>query len=207
MVKKEFYLIGFGLGAFIPLLFFVLFWWSIVALKIFKILSFPESLVTIFALSGFLFGVIMDIFYLKRLIPQFYKFKMSLMMILYLFCSAIAVAFFMGFPVGNLLLGAVAGLYIGRKYHYLDRSQDELPFVVKTTCMFTALVTSLEALPIGLFVLQDTYLLGSINHFLGFQIFSKNMVIDITIIAFLCLMLYVVQNLLTKRALKIAYNI
>ena len=207
MVKREFYIIGFGLGAFIPFLFFVLFWWSMAVLNIFKILSFPDSLVAIFALSGFLFGVIIDILYLKRLIPVFYKFKISLMMILYLFCSAIAVAFFMGFPVGNFFLGLVAGLYIGRKYHYLDQSQDELPFVIKTTCLFTALVTSLEAFPIGLLVLKDNYLLRSINQLFGFQLFSKNTVIDITIIAFMCLILYVVQFLLTKRALKFAYNI
>ncbi len=205
MDKKEFHIIGFGIGVLIPLLLLVLFWWPIAALKIYAIVSFPESLIKISAAVGFFAGVIIDILFLKRLIPIFYRFKISLMIIVYLFCSVIAVAFFMGFPVGNLLLGIIAGLYIGRKYHHLEQKKDKFPVVSKTTSIFTASITSLEALPIGfLIALQEHYLPGSINKFLGFRLFSSNTVI-IFIIVILCLLLFIVQFYSTRAATKIAF--
>jgi len=180
--KKEFYIIGLGLGTLIPIILLVFSWWSLSALNIYKIFSVPESFIKIFALTGFIIGIIIDILFLKRLIPKFYKFNISLMIFIYVFCSVIAVAFFMGLPIGNLLLGIIAGLYIGRKYHYINQNIDKFSLASKTISIFTALVTTLEALPIGFLALQEGSLIGSINQFLGLHIFSLNRLTDILMV-------------------------
>jgi len=205
--KKEFCIIGLGLGTLIPIILLVLFWWPLSLVNILKIFSFPESFIKIFALTGFTIGIIIDILFLKRLIHKFYRFNKSLLVIAYIYCSFIAVAFFMGLPIGNFLLGIIAGLYIGRRYHYINQNIDQFSVASRNISIFTAVITTLEALPVGFLALQEESLIGWINKFSGVQIFLLNRTIDIFIIVFLCIMLFIIQYFATRVVSKFAFNI
>ncbi len=207
MSKIESYIIGLGLGALIPIFGFVFFWWLSAALNNFKILSVPESSIKIFALTGFAIGIVIDILFLKRLVPEFYKLNIAWLIFIYLFCSAMAVAFFMGFPIGNLLLGMVAGGYMGRKYYHIKQSIENFSSASKSVSLFTAFITAFEALPIGLLTLREEYLMAAINQILGIQIFSVIKFIDILLIVLLCIFLFIAQYFCTRLASKIAFNI
>ena len=207
MFKKELFIIGIGLGIFIPMAIFVFFWYLGAILKIYNIVYFPESIIPVFALTGLCIGILMDILFLKRLIPQFYHIRTSILIIVYLYCSALAVAFFMGLPIGNFVLGVLAGFYMGRKYHILDQQMVNFTLAVKNTSLFAALITSLEALVIGLMIIQEDNVIASANQFIGFKLFLSHMLVDSGIVAFLGVVLFILQFFSTKVAARVAFNL
>jgi len=152
------------------------------------------------AISGLCIGILIDIIFLKKWIPKFYEINKSLSISIYLLCSFIAVAFFMGLPIGNIILGIFAGIYVGRKSHYLHKSKNLFLSTSKNVSLFTAFITSLEALPIGLLALQDDSIIDLINQSIGIKLFTINIIIDMLLILMLCLMLFLLQYILTKKA-------
>ena len=195
------------MGLLIPIIVFVLFWWSIAVLNVFKILNISESVITVVAISGLCIGILLDIIFLKKWIPKFYEMDKSLSISIYLFCSFIAVGFFMGLPIGNIVLGIFAGIYVGRKSHYLHKNKNHFLSTSKKVSLFTASITSLEALPIGLLALQDDSIIDLINQSIGIKLFTINIIIDMLLILMLCLMLFLLQYILTKKATIKSYQI
>ena len=204
--KREYYLIGAFLMALIPLILFALFWWSIASLDILNMMVIPESSIAVFAIAGLATGIFLNVIYLKRWILKFYEMRRALSILLYLICSFMAVAFFMGFPIGNLLLGFLGGVYIGRKYHHLNADNATFSSASQKASIFTASVTSLEALLIGLLVLREESAIDFINRILGFGLFHKNEFIDIAFILILCIILFLTQYYITLSGTKISFN-
>jgi len=207
MNRKELLIIGIGLGFTIPMIIFVIFWWSISVMNSYNIIQVPESFIVIFSIIGLFIGILADILYLRKLIPLFYRIKMPLLIATYMLCSVMAIAFFMGLPIGNLILGIIAGIYIGRRYHHNNQNRDEFTPVLKAVAIFTASVTTLGALSIGFLALQEKSLIGSINQYFGFKIFFINNFIDTTIIVSLCIILFIIQYISTKISSKYMFNI
>ena len=207
MNRKELLIIGIGLGFTIPMIIFVIFWWSISVMNTYNIIQVPESFIVIFSIIGLFIGILADILYLRKLIPLFYRIKMPLLIATYMLCSVMVVAFFMGLPIGNLILGIIAGIYIGRRYHNNNQNRDEFTPVLKAVAIFTASVTTLGALFIGFLALQEKSLIGSINQYFGFKIFFINNFIDTTIIVSLCIILFIIQYISTKISSKYMFNI
>lgn len=204
--KREYYIIATCLALLIPPVVFVLFWWSIASLAVFDILAIPEYIITMVAVSGLAIGIFLDIIYLKKWTTKFYEMNKVLSILLYLCCSFIAVAFFMGFPIGNIVLGFSAGIYIGRKYHYLNRDLAHFSSASKNVSIFSAFVTSIEALPIGLLVLQEESIIDFINHMLGFVLLNANKIVDVIIILILCSILFWVQYFVTRLGTKLSFR-
>ncbi|HEY46889.1 MAG TPA: hypothetical protein G4O14_08905 [Anaerolineae bacterium] len=98
-----------------PASLFVLLWWSTSALAMSRVLKIQEDTIIIASLLGLGIGILVNIFFLNDLRESFYDFGYKFLIPLYFFWSAIALAFFMGMPFGNLLLGTLAGLYYGRR--------------------------------------------------------------------------------------------
>lgn len=196
--NREYFLIGIFLSLLIPLISGVLFWWSIASLAVFKILAVPERIIFIMAIAGLASGIVLDLLYLKKWIKNFYDMNSPVSILLYLFCSFMAVAFFMGIPIGNLFLGFLGGIYIGRKYHY--RKSDLPPFVSasKNVSIFCAFVTSIEALGIGLLALRETSIIASINRSLDWAVLNENKIADIIMILILCSILFGIQYVITR---------
>lgn len=189
-----------------PLIVCVMFWWTIASLDVFKILAIPEQVISIAAVTGLAIGILLDIIYLKKWTKKFYELNKVKSILLYLICSFIAVAFFMGFPVGNLLLGLLAGVYVGRKHHHLNSDQAHFSSASKNVSLFSAFVTSIEALPIGLLALQEESIIDSINRALGFVLFSANKIVAVTLILILCAILFWIQYFVTRFGTKLSFR-
>ena len=207
MSKIEYLLSGIVLGTFISGAIMIFFWWLPATLTIYRIIYIPDLYIMISSLTGLAIGVIIDILVLKKIIPKFYDLNKYLLIITYLFCSSFAVSSFMGLPIGNLFLGLIAGLYIGRKCYHLTQNHSSYLQNMKIVSNFTAFITSFEGLLIGLLVLNDKSVIISTNQFLGMQMFSANQIGNILIIIFLCILLYLLQFFLTKAAITLSYSI
>ena len=131
MTKTESVVVGFAVGILCPLLLFVLFWWVSAALTIYHVLPLPESGIAVAAFIGLALGVALDVLYLRSWISEFYRADMRVMVTVYLCCSMIAVSFFMGLPVGNLVLGTLAGAYIGRREYHTARSGESVSKTIR----------------------------------------------------------------------------
>jgi hypothetical protein len=167
MTKTESLAVGFAVGILCPLLLFVVCWWVTAALTIYHVLHIPESGVAVAALAGLVLGVALDVLYLRRWIARFYSVNLRVMALLYLSCSAIAVALFMGLPVGNVVLGTLAGAYIGRREYYAARSREVVVKAIRRASLFTAITTGVEALPIGLLALGEDWVVDWLQTITG----------------------------------------
>ena len=61
----------------------------------------------------------------------------------------------MGIPVGNIVLGTLAGAYIGRREYHAARSGESVSKTIMKASLFTAILTGAEALPIGFLALNE----------------------------------------------------
>lgn len=141
------------LGILCPLSMFILFWWAPATLNFY--VPVPESWIATSALTGLAVGIGLDALYLKKWIPNFYKVNMKLLILIYLFCSAIAAAALMGMPPGNFVLGVLAGAYMGRRAHHTGQSRIQFTKTANRFVLFTTLVSGVWALWIGLLALND----------------------------------------------------
>jgi hypothetical protein len=204
--KREYYLIATILAFLMPLILAVVFWWTVASLDIFKIVAVSEQIIAIAACTGLAIGIVLDFVFLKKWTPKFYEMNKSVSVLLYLFCSLMAVAFCMGVPVGNLFLGLLAGIYIGRKCHYLNSDQASFASAAKNVSIFSAFVTSIEALPIGLLALQEESIINSVNRIFGFVLFHANKIIDVLLIMILSCILFGVQFIITRFGTRLSFR-
>ena len=116
------------------------------------------------------------------------------MAVLYLCWSAVAVAVFMGVPLGNLIWGMLAGFYIGRRRYHEEVNREILIKSVRNAGIFTGLVTSVEALPIGLFAFGPDESAPTTNP------------LEIAVVILLCCILFCLQLLLTRWAAHRAFG-
>jgi hypothetical protein len=128
------------------------------------------------------------------------------MIFLYLGLSVVAVALFMGFPVGTLTLGTLTGIYMGRRArHYPNEWNTAFPYLSKTA-FITASVTTIAALPIGILALNEQDNLRMLANLSGIRQISLQGVAGYTLIAFLCGFLFLIQYWFSKKAGVIAFN-
>ena len=115
MNRAESVVVGLVVGITCPLLLFVFCWWTAAALSIYHVLSLPVSVIIVAAFTGLGIGMILDIIWLKHWVRRFYTANIYFIIAVYLSLSVVALAFFMGLPIGNIVLGMLAGVYVGRK--------------------------------------------------------------------------------------------
>lgn len=193
--------------AVIPLiLLFVLFWWISAALAINQVIRFPEKGIAAAAITGGLLGMTLDILYLRKWAAQFYTVNLRIVAAIYLCCSVVAVAFFMGLPVGNLILGTLAGIYTGRRMYYAAEDPAVMPVKAHQAGVFAAVVTGLEALPIGLLALNEDWVVAWLQRVTRMGITEITGFAGIGLIILLCAVLMAIQFWCTKTAAKIAYG-
>ena len=206
MSKTESIAVGLAVGILCPLLLFVLCWWSTAALSIWHILPVPVSVIVAAAFAGLVGGVVLDALYLRRWVARFYYADMRLMVLVYLFCSAIAVAMFMGLPLGNIILGTLAGGYVGRRRHFAGESETMFPQSAKKLSLFIALITGLEALPIGLLALGEDWVAESLGQILGLEATIITGVFGVGLVVLLCAILMVIQFWCACSAARFTYR-
>ena len=206
MTKTESIAVGFTLGILCPLLLFVLCWWVTASLTMSHVLRIPESGVAVAAFTGLVLGIILDVLYLRRWILQFYSADLRVMVLGYLGCSVIAVAVFMGLPVGNVVLGTLAGIYIGRREYHAVRSGESVSKMVRKASLFAAGVTGAEALPIGLLALGEDWVVEWLQGVTGMDSWAVTDWFGIGLIVVLCVVLMTVQFWCTSSMAWIAFG-
>jgi hypothetical protein len=204
MHKLESILIRIVLAILCPLLLFVMFWWGTALLTISGILPIPENRIAIVAFTGLAIGVLLDLRYVKTWTACFYTVDKLVVELLYLSCSLIAVALFMGFPVGNLILGMLAGVYTGRRLYHAHTQGEAAVKSIKKVSLLTGLVTSIEALPVGILALQEDWVDKGLRSVIRMESAVMSSVIGVALIIFLCVVLAGIQYLCTSILARIA---
>lgn len=134
-----------------PFTSFVIAWWGSVLLGI------TEKSIPVWALTGLVLGIVVVALGLHRWVRAFYSTPKVLVIPLYLFWSAVALAFFMGLPVGLLMLGCLAGLYIGRKARHICIPAAEFNKDARKAAVFTTAVTGLASSAMGALAIQEAH--------------------------------------------------
>jgi hypothetical protein len=205
LTKIESIAAGLILGILCPLSTFVLCWWAAAALNFY--IPIPERWIAAAALVGLAAGFGLNVLYLKRWILSFYQVDMKLLILVYLFCSAMATAFFMGLPFGNLVLGTLAGVYMGRRALHAPLSRVTFSNTASRVGNFAALATGAWALWIGLLALNDESTTASLQAVSGvaWEFFAGPAGIGLVIV--LCIILMAVQYWCARAAAWIAFRL
>lgn len=204
MKRTEIVIIKSFLWILIPSIFFFLFWWVSSSLAIYQIYPVSENQIAFSALTGLLIGIFLVLFTRKILLSRFYSVRYGFLIPIYLFCSAISFGIMMGFPLGNLILGAAAGFYIGRRIKYADLYPESS---FNTTSIFTASISGFWVLLISIMAVGD----GEVLSFLESEFrLIKNIIIGpigIVLIILVTLSFGLFQFYLTRFTCRLSFNI
>jgi hypothetical protein len=193
MGRTESLLVRVILAILCPVSMFIAMWWVSAASSIYRWLPISDSTIGIMALAGLALGLVLDVLFLRRWTAAFYRAGVRPLVLLYLFWSAVAVAFLMGLPVGNLGLGTLAGVYVGRRQRYQQARGQALVKAVRNASLFTAVVTGAEALPIGLLALHEQSVVDTLRALFRLDPSAVAGPLGIALIVLLCLLLMAVQ--------------
>jgi hypothetical protein len=200
MGKTESVIIGILLLIGCPLAFFVVGWWGSALLVINDVVPIPKWGIAASALAGLGVGIILAVARLKLWVRHFYGVRPVLGAGVYLFFSAVAVAFCMGLPLGNLLLGALAGLYVGRGGYHANLPAAALAEPAHRVSLFTAAVIGLVALTMGLLALQEQHAMRQVLQLMGLDKLAHTPAGRISVVAVAVPVLTVLQYWLTRQA-------
>lgn len=199
MNRIESFVIALFLGVGMPLLLLVSCWFCLIAIWMFEIVRLTNNTAIVLLIVSFFAGVIIDILYLKKLTVDFYRTSVTLMIPLYVILSLIAIALCMGVPIGNIVLGILAGVYIGRRHLYTQGTPNSFKSISRKVGFFTSGVTGIVALPVGILALVagEEYIAKSFIETLGLD---YSIVAGLGFVVVLCLVLMTVQYWLTRYA-------
>jgi len=205
MNRKESYIIGSILAVMIPILLVACCWFCIITAMMLGVWIFPDSIAIALLVVSFLTGLAIDVCCLRKWTQSIYRANMKLMIILYLVCSFIAIGMFMGVPIGNLALGILAGLYIGRRCFHMEQGKDSLNRFAHNTSFFTAFIMGLVSFPVGMLALfaGEEYVIISVVESLRI---GYSRIAGIGFILALCGLLMLLQYWLARGASILAYR-
>lgn len=166
MSKTESTIVGVFLAGICPLLVFVVCWWTAAVVQA-RVPGVSVNAVIVTAMSGLLVGIVLDLLLLQRWIRRFYTTSLWLMAAIYGALCLVAVAFFMGLPVGTFGLGLLAGFYAGRRQHHAASAGAAVRRGLRRVSFFAALLTAGAALPIGILGLQERSVVEILRKILG----------------------------------------
>ncbi|MGD0651282.1 MAG: hypothetical protein ABSA97_09115 [Verrucomicrobiia bacterium] len=184
-----------------PLSTFVLAWWGS------TFVTMSERIVTYSALTGLGLGLLLLGVWLRRWIHNFYTVRIILAVSAYLFWSVIALAFFMGLPIGNLALGSLAGLYIGRKAHHQGIATSLFERQAQWVGLFTAAVVGLISTAMGILAIQERETMQVILGLVGLSQLAATETGRVVLVAIAVPALIAIQYWLTRVAASWGYKV
>jgi hypothetical protein len=190
----------------IPFLCFVFCWWFAGFLLKSGLIALADREIACAALFGLFIGILITIFYLKRLTFQFYQINYWILFIIYLFISAIAFAMFMGFPIGTLVLGAFSGFYIGRRSKHNRIPYMSFSKTARKLSLFNVLFIGTSSFMIGCLALKETNLLAFIQKFFWLKPAFFTGYSGILFVTFLTIILMFFQFWITWKSAILAYR-
>jgi hypothetical protein len=187
MSKLENAIVGIMLGGASVWLSFVACWWAAAMVHRY-VGGISVNVVILAALTGLLVGIVLDVLFLKRWIRGFYAARLWLLAAVYGALCVLAVASFMGLPVGTFALGLLAGAYAGRRQLH-NPANDTAGHGLRRAAIFAALLTAGAALPIGLLVLREQSVADLFQKWLGIESWGGGVVV----VCLLCVVLFGAQ--------------
>lgn len=156
-----------------------------------------ETHALIYALTGLLCGLLIDLMFLKRWINKRYVLPIWFVIGIYILYNIGLFGFFMGFPVFNVLLGLLAGYYFGNRICSNKIQQDKHSKLINQVSLFTGLIMIFICISSGFIALVGSGVGYDIQGMLGlgFEV-TKPMIWSITLIGGFVLIL--LQILLTR---------
>jgi hypothetical protein len=145
--KLESIFIGVIIAPVLPILLFLAGWWT-------SLYFATERIVFIFALIGLIIGCIIDIIIFKQIMKA-YWWKQGLLAMIYLFYSIGFFGFFMGVPIFNLAVGALAGVFMGRRLYYSGITEERLKKASASFGLFSAFIMALVSIASAYFATKD----------------------------------------------------
>jgi hypothetical protein len=187
MSKLENTIVGILLGGACAWLSFVACWWTAAVVHMY-VGGVSINVVIAAALTGLLVGIVLDVLFLRRWIRGFYAARLWLLAIVYGALCVVAVASFMGLPVGTFALGLLAGAYAGRRQ--IHNPSDDIPgHGLRRVAFFAALLTAGAALPIGLLALHEQSVAELFRRILGISSWGAG----VMVVCLLCMVLFGAQ--------------
>ena len=196
------------IGAFVGLgcllLATVAAWWSVAALSLYTNLPLGDPEIARAALGGLLVGFVLDLLFLRRWVDHAYSMPRTIIATLCVAGSAMACAAFMGMPFGNLALGTLGGAYCGRRATIASIPAWKRDRLRKTTSAFTTCVTSTWAVPFAILALKEGMVQGIVTRLLGWSRSTTTGAPGVALMLVVCLVLALLQFLLTGFAFRLA---
>ena len=189
-----------------PLLAFVACWWTAAIIHM-NVPDVPVSVVAVAAMLGLAVGIILDVLWLKRWMRRFYTASLHWMAAVYGALCVVAVASFMGLPIGTFGLGILAGIYTGRRLHHLGSEEEAARRSFHRVALFAALMTAGAALLIGLLVLRDQSVVETMQRWFGIAPGMARGVAGVAIVCVLSAVLFCAQYWCAMWAGRLAYKI
>lgn len=177
MKKLDKLIFGLFLGGTLPLLF------GLLSLLIWFYLDTNENRAPYYVLTGLLFGLVIDIRFLKGWMDKRYELPEWIAAAIYIFYNILVYGMFMGFPVFNILPGLPAGYYWGKRMQFNHLSIEESRLQIKRISLFTGLVIFVLCISSGFIALNGKGVGMDIRMMfgLGFEV-TKPMLLGITVI-------------------------
>ena len=159
------------------------------------------------ALTGLGLGLLLLAARLKHWIARFYAVSSILTVSAYLCWSVIALASLMGLPVGNLVLGSLAGLYIGRKAHHQCIATSLFERQARQVGLFTAAVVGFISTAMGILAIQERETMQVILGLVGLNRLAATETGRVVLVAIAVPALIAIQYWLTRVAASWGYKV
>lgn len=152
MIKRlEKIISGLMIGGTFPLLL------GLLSVIVWYYLDKLESRAIIYLAAGLIFGLIIDLIFLKGWINRRFELPLWSMAGIYILYNVFVFGFFMGFPVFNVLLGLIAGNYFGNRIVSGKLPSEIQSKQIKQVSIFTALIMALICISSAVIGLTDEY--------------------------------------------------
>lgn len=163
--RRESFILGVFIAILVPICLFFAAWWLSVGVV-------PERYIFICAFGGFGLGVMLNVFFLAKWTASAYRIGLPRLAVLYIYVSVVTYAVFMGVPLFNLVPGAVAGLYMGRRLRHEGAAGEAAVKTIRRAGLFIAGVIACAAAFSAFLALRNPYSATDIESMLhlGFSV-------------------------------------
>jgi hypothetical protein len=113
----------------------------------------------------------------------------------------------MGLPPGNLMLGTLGGIYVGRRAFHSGASAAAADHATRRAGLFTATFTGAEAFAIGLLALRERSVAELLAVVLGTEQSTIAGPVGLSVVFMLVVVLIVLQFWCTSTAARVAFGL
>jgi hypothetical protein len=174
MNRSDKFIMSLFFGFIILITPFCLLWWSCYLLSL---------NIQIGIIIGLFIGIILNILYLSKIVSNSFNINYNILGILYFIYSIGMFGFFMGVPVFNILLGIVAGWYIGRRMKINHCDYITFKKIINKVNIFCLINLIIVCIASSIIALNDKYTAANLEGMfnLNFQL-TNSMLLGIILI-------------------------